>query len=98
MAAVHSGVERAVAADPAFPHAHSGLALALECLGYDAKARGEAEKAVELSRRLPEHIQLEAEARLYELRRQSDKALEIYKRLFERFPDDFEVGFLVEKL
>src|SRR5262249_43502468 len=79
--------------DPAFPLARAALAEALSCLGYDERAHVEAEKAVELSRALPEHFRLETQAKLAEIVRQPDKALDAYGKLFARFPDNFDYGF-----
>jgi tetratricopeptide (TPR) repeat protein/tRNA A-37 threonylcarbamoyl transferase component Bud32 len=92
-ASARGPLEQAVAADPDFPLAHSVLAEALACLGYDARARAEAQRAVELSQRLPEHIRLEAQARAYEVGKDPTKAMDIYAKLFSQFPDSFEYGY-----
>jgi tetratricopeptide (TPR) repeat protein/tRNA A-37 threonylcarbamoyl transferase component Bud32 len=91
--AARGPLEQAVAADPSFPPAHSALSEALACLGYEERAKGEAERAVELSQHLPEHIRLDAQARVYELSREHDKLIDVYSKLYARFPDNFDYGY-----
>jgi tetratricopeptide (TPR) repeat protein len=86
-------LEQAVAAEPQFPQAHSALAEALACLGYQDRALDEARRAVELSQNRPEHVRLETQARLYELGKEPEKAIDVYSALFVRFPDNFDYGY-----
>jgi serine/threonine protein kinase/tetratricopeptide (TPR) repeat protein len=85
-------LERAVAADPTYAPGHSALADAWKAMGYDAKAQEESKKARDLSSGLSHEEQLWIEGRDWELNRKWDKAVEIYRTLFEFFPDSIEYG------
>jgi tetratricopeptide (TPR) repeat protein/tRNA A-37 threonylcarbamoyl transferase component Bud32 len=85
-------LERAVAADPSYALGHSALADAWKAMGYDAKAQEESKKARDLSSGLSHEEQLWIEGRDWELNRKWDKAVEIYRTLFEFFPDNIEYG------
>jgi tetratricopeptide (TPR) repeat protein len=98
--AARAPLEQAVATDPSFPQARSALAEALSCLGIHDRALAEAKKAVELAtdNNLPDHIRLTAEAQLFRLSKQPDKAIEAYEKLFKRFPDNFDYGYRLAEL
>jgi DNA-binding winged helix-turn-helix (wHTH) protein/tetratricopeptide (TPR) repeat protein len=83
---------KAVAADPRFPMAHTALAAAWSALGYDAKALQEAKLAFDLSTNLSPEERLLAEGRYREANREWPKALEIYTRLRQIFPDTLDYG------
>jgi eukaryotic-like serine/threonine-protein kinase len=85
-------LEKAVAADPEYALGHSALADAWRAMGYDDKARAESKKARDLSSGLPHEERLWIEGRDWELNRKWDKAVEIYRTLFEFFPDNIEYG------
>jgi eukaryotic-like serine/threonine-protein kinase len=85
-------LEKAVAADPKYPLAHSALAMAWSALGYDAKAGDEAKTAFELSGNLSREERLLVEGRYRELTKQWTLAIDIYHTLFGFFPDDIEHG------
>ena len=85
-------LERAVAADPNYALGHSALADAWASMGYDQKARQESKKARDLSSGLSHEERLWIEGRDWELNRKWDKAVEIYRTLFEFFPDNIEYG------
>jgi serine/threonine protein kinase/tetratricopeptide (TPR) repeat protein len=85
-------LERTVAADPNFALGHSALADAWAAMGYDQKAREESKKARDLSSGLSHEESLWIEGKDRELNRQWDKAVEIYRTLFEFFPDNIEYG------
>jgi len=85
-------LEHAVAADPNFALGHSALADAWAAMGYDQKAREESKKARDLSSGLSHEESLWIEGKDWELNRQWDKAVEIYRTLFEFFPDNIEYG------
>jgi serine/threonine protein kinase/tetratricopeptide (TPR) repeat protein len=85
-------LERAVAADPNYALGHSALADAWAAMGYDQKARQESQKARNLSSGLSHEERLWIEGRDWELNRKWDKAVEIYRTLFEFFPDNIEYG------
>ncbi len=85
-------LEDAIHADPSFALAHSALAEAWSQLGYDAKAKMEAQKAFELSEKLPHKDRLFIEATYRGMNKDWDKAVGIYRTLYEFFPDDIEYG------
>lgn len=93
-------LEKAVAADPQFPLAHSELARALSNLGYDALARNEAEKAFDLSGGLSRQTRLVIEGQYRSVAGQWDKALAVYRTLFGLFPDnvDYGIGLLTAEM
>ena len=85
-------LEKAVAAEPGFALAHSALAEAWTTLGYEAKAREESKKALDLAAGLPRDQSLLIEGRFYETANEWDKAIESYRTLFNFFPDNIDFG------
>jgi serine/threonine protein kinase/Tfp pilus assembly protein PilF len=85
-------LQKAAAIDANNPLIHSGLAEAWGTLGYDSKARDEAEKAFELSGGLPREQALWIEGRYRQMSRQSERAAEIYRTLFTFYPDNLRYG------
>jgi len=85
-------LEKAVAADPSNALAHSALATAWSALGYDAKAGQESKLAFELSSNIPRESRLLVEARYREITHDWDRAREIYRTLWNFFPDNLEYG------
>ena len=85
-------LQKAIAADPNFPMAHSALASAWTALGYDAKAQKEAKLAFDLSANLSPEERMLAEARYREANREWPKALELYRTLSQTFPDNLDYG------
>jgi serine/threonine protein kinase/tetratricopeptide (TPR) repeat protein len=83
---------RAIALDPAYPLAHAELAKAWMALGYSLIALQEARKALELSSKLSRQDHLLVEARYYEVSKDWDKAIEVYRTLAELSPDSVEYG------
>jgi eukaryotic-like serine/threonine-protein kinase len=83
---------KAVSADPEYALGHCALADAWKAMGYDEKAREESKKARNLSSGLSHEERLWIEGRDWELNRKWDKAVEIYRTLFEFFPDNIEYG------
>ena len=81
-------LERAIALEPNLATAHSALAQAWQLLGYDANAREQAKKAMELSGNLSQVDQRSIEGRYRELTSEWDKAIEIYHSLWGVFRDD----------
>jgi DNA-binding winged helix-turn-helix (wHTH) protein/tetratricopeptide (TPR) repeat protein len=90
--AAHDLLLRAVAAEPSYALSHSALATAWVQLGYDANANAEAKKAFDLSGNLSRAERLLVEARYRETSRDWEKAIEIYRALFEFFPDNLDYG------
>jgi len=85
-------LEKAIVADPNFPLSHSALAAAWSILGYDGKARVEAERAFALSASLSREDRLSAEGMYRESTREWEKAIEVYRGLWDFFPDNLEYG------
>ena len=83
---------RAASSDPAYPLAHAELAKAWMALGYNATALQEAKKALELSGKLSREDHLLVEARYYEVNKDWDKAIEVYRTLSNSSPDSVEDG------
>ena len=83
---------KAVAAEPTYALSHCALATAWAQLGYDANANAEAKKAFDLSGNLSRAERLLVEARYRETSRDWEKAIEIYRALFEFFPDNLDYG------
>jgi serine/threonine protein kinase/tetratricopeptide (TPR) repeat protein len=81
-----------VAAEPEFPLAHSALAATWLALGYEAKAAEAAKRAFELAGDLPRQERLSIEGRYRETTRERQKATEIYRTLFDFFPDNIDYG------
>jgi eukaryotic-like serine/threonine-protein kinase len=78
--------------EPGFAMAHSSLAAAWSALGYDVKAGEEAKKAFDLSANLSHEERLLTEARYREVTKDWNKAIEIYRTLFQFFPDNLDHG------
>jgi DNA-binding winged helix-turn-helix (wHTH) protein/tetratricopeptide (TPR) repeat protein len=83
---------KAIAAGPDYALSHAALATAWSQLGYDENAKVEAKKAFDLSSNLPRAERLLVEARYRETSHEWDKAIEIYRALFEFFPDNLDYG------
>lgn len=99
-AAAHDFFDQAIKAEPKFPFAYTMLARAESALGYDDKAKAEAKKGVDLgvAAKLARTQQMEIEATYYQAFGQRDKAAEIYKVLFNLFPDSLEYGLQLAKV
>jgi DNA-binding winged helix-turn-helix (wHTH) protein/tetratricopeptide (TPR) repeat protein/TolB-like protein len=85
-------LEKAVKIEPTHAGTHLALSDAWKELGYDAQARAEAERAVELSEGLPRQPSLAMQAKL--ALRSSDwvHATEIFRSLFTFYPDNVDYG------
>ncbi|HEY6251384.1 MAG TPA: tetratricopeptide repeat protein [Candidatus Angelobacter sp.] len=85
-------LREAVAAEPNYPLSHSALAFAWSELGYDTKAKEEAERAVNLSSKLSREERLMVEGSYGQVTKDWAKAVESYRALFALFPDDLDYG------
>jgi tetratricopeptide (TPR) repeat protein/TolB-like protein/predicted Ser/Thr protein kinase len=85
-------LQKAVEADPDSPLARVALAEAWATLGYDARARQEAQQAFDLSAALSREGRLAVEGRYRETAGEWARATEIYAALLEFFPDNLEYG------
>ena len=87
-------LNQAIAADPDFPLSHAALSDVWWHTGYDAKARVEARRALELSKRLSQEQQLLVEGQYQRTVEEWPKAVETYRSLFRLFPDNLDYGLL----
>ena len=85
---------KAIAADPDFPLAHAALSDVWWHTGYDAKARVEARRALDLSNQLSQEQRLLVEGQYQRTVEQWPKAVETYRSLFRLFPDNLDYGLL----
>jgi DNA-binding winged helix-turn-helix (wHTH) protein/tetratricopeptide (TPR) repeat protein len=86
---------KAVAIDPKFPLAHSALSEAWWHLGYQNKARAEAQRARELSRDLMQEDRLVIEGQYWRAMNDSPKTVQAYSNLFHLYPDNLDYGLLL---
>ena len=84
--------QETIAAEPKFALGHSALSAAWSKLGYDNTAMEEGKKASDLSANLPRAERLLVQARYHEVSKHWDQAIEIYRSLFEFFPDNVDYG------
>jgi tetratricopeptide (TPR) repeat protein/DNA-binding winged helix-turn-helix (wHTH) protein len=84
--------QQAVTADPKHALSHAALSESWWSLGSDAKAKEEGEKALALSASLSREDQLSVEARYRWSAHQWQRAVEVYKTLWEVFPDNPDYG------
>jgi tetratricopeptide (TPR) repeat protein/TolB-like protein len=85
-------LEKAVRAEPKFPLSHAALAEVWTRLGYDQRAKDEAQKAFDLSENLAREDRLSVEARYRESNHEWGKAADLYRTLFSSFPDNLDYG------
>jgi DNA-binding winged helix-turn-helix (wHTH) protein/tetratricopeptide (TPR) repeat protein len=83
---------KAEAADPQYPLVHAALSKTWGHLGYSAKARAEAQQALDLSGHLSEEERLLIEGQYQETYANWPKAVEVYRSLFKLFPDSLDYG------
>jgi serine/threonine protein kinase/tetratricopeptide (TPR) repeat protein len=84
--------EQSIAIEPNFALSHRSLAAAWDSLGYGEKSKIEAKKAFDLSAGLPREERLSIEARYQVANFNWEKAAELYRSLFNFFPDDLDYG------
>ena len=84
--------QRASAADPKNPLAHSGSSAALSRLGYEKVPQAEAKLAYDLSAALPREERLRVEARYRASMHDYPRAIAIYRSLWTLFVDNPEYG------
>ncbi len=87
-------LSKAITADPNFPLAHAALSDVWSHMGYDANARTEAQRAVELSDHLSEEQRFLVQGQSQRMGQEWPKAVETYRSLFRRFPDSLDYGLL----
>ena len=84
--------EKAIQSEPKFALAHAALAAALTQLDNDHEAVEESKKAVDLSGALSRSDQLSVSAIAAETAGNWDKAIEVYRTLWDFFPDEGGYG------
>jgi tetratricopeptide (TPR) repeat protein/TolB-like protein len=84
--------ESAVAIEPGHAPTHSALAGALLSLGYEDKAKDQAQKALDLSAQSSREDRLVIEGRSHKLLGQWPAAIDDYRALFDFFPDNVDYG------
>jgi tetratricopeptide (TPR) repeat protein/TolB-like protein len=85
-------LSQAVAADPKSPQPHAALSAAWLELGYDPKAKDEAQQAFELSTNLSNEERLWMEAQYRDLNSEGPKAIQILGTLVDLYPDNLDYG------
>ncbi|MBV9084338.1 MAG: tetratricopeptide repeat protein, partial [Acidobacteriaceae bacterium] len=84
--------DQATKADPEFPLAFSMLSRADISLGHDDQAKVEAKRAFDVAGNLPRMQRMEIDASSYRANGERAKAAEIYRVLFNLFPDNLDYG------
>jgi len=90
--AAHDLLTKSIAVEPDFALSHSALASAWARQGYDENAKAEAKRAFDLSAHLSRAERLLVEGRYREATLDWEKAIEIYRALFDFFPDNLDYG------
>ena len=83
---------QASAIEPQHVPTHAGLAAAWSALGYDGRAKVEAESAFQQSKDLPREQQLLMQGMFHETSKEWDAAANVYGTLFRLYPDNLEYG------
>jgi serine/threonine protein kinase/tetratricopeptide (TPR) repeat protein len=85
-------LEKAAALEPEFPLIHAALAQTWEQLGHVTDEQSEAKRAFDGASQLPRPDQLLVEARYRVTMREWPRAIELYRALFDFYPDSVEYG------
>ena len=85
-------LQKAVAADPNYALAHSALSQAWFRIGHHMDGMEEAKRAFDLAADLSKEDRLWIEGQYRVANGEREKALEIYKTLFDLHPDNLEYG------
>jgi len=85
-------LQKATEIEPTFALSYSGLASAWAALGYESSARSNAKRAFELASSLPRAERLLVDCRYHQISKDWDKAIEIYRALFDFYPDSVDYG------
>jgi len=90
--------EQAIAAEPKFPLAHAMLSRTDLALGRYEQAKTEAKQGLDLANGLPRVQHMQIEASYYQAKGDRGKAADIYRVLFNLFPDSLDYGIQLAKL
>lgn len=85
-------LEQVIKLQPHFAPAHLAMARAWKNLGYQVRSRAESKLAFDLSSSLPRAERLSIEGNYYESIGDRAKAIEVYKSLWNFFPDEVGPG------
>jgi eukaryotic-like serine/threonine-protein kinase len=96
--ASRDSLQKAIEIEPDYAPSHAALASAWAALGYDENAKSEARRAFELSSDLPRADRLLIEGRYYEMSKNWEKAIEIYRALVAFFPDSLDYGLALSNV
>jgi tetratricopeptide (TPR) repeat protein len=88
-------LQKAATLDPDHAPTASALAKAWDALGYEGRAKAQAQRALALSGQSSREERLLIEARAHEFSGQTDLAMESYRALFEFFPDNVDYGLFL---
>jgi eukaryotic-like serine/threonine-protein kinase len=88
-------LEKAAILAPNYAPTHSALAEAWSILGYDEKAKDQAQRALDLSVQFSPTERLLIEGRAHELMHEGAKAIDSYRQLWSFFPDRIDYGLLL---
>jgi eukaryotic-like serine/threonine-protein kinase len=91
-------LSQAAAADPKSPQPHAALSAAWLELGYDHKAKDEAQRAFEFSTNLNNEERLWMEAQYRDLNNEGAKAVQILRTLVDLYPDNLDYGLRLAAL
>lgn len=83
---------QSIASDPAYSLAYAGLARSLFERGDTEQAISRIRQALRLSQPLPQRQRLAVEAEYYKIESEWSKALDVYRRLFQLYPDSLDYG------
>jgi len=90
-------LEQVIKSQPHFALAHLAMARTWKSLGYQGRSKAESKLAFDLSSALPRPERLSIEAAYDESIGERDKAIEVYKSLWNFYPDESSPGIaLVE--
>lgn len=90
--AARDSFDEAARAEPDSALVHAGLSQAWTGLGYHANGIREAGEAVRLSSKLPRRARLAMEGEYDEMQKNWAAAAEVYRTLFEFFPEEIDYG------
>ena len=85
-------LEEAAQLEPGNPMIHSALSSAWDAMGFSKQAAREAERAFDLSSGLPQEERLLIEGRYREMRSDWTAARDVYRTLWQTFPDQLDYG------
>ncbi len=90
--AARDALQKASVLDPDHAPTRAALAEAWLFLGYEAKAKEQAKRALELSAKFSREERLLIEGRAHEVLAEMPQAVESYRALWEFFPDNVDYG------